>query len=103
LGGGLAGNPLLALVRTGIENDFEEVVFPNYPLLGEIKRVLAASEIPELSAVYASLSGSGSAVFGLYGTLGAAEAAAGRLQGQGIRSLLTKTLPRTDYWRSMLV
>ena len=37
----LAENPLLALVRTGIENDFEEVVFPQYPLLGDIKRILA--------------------------------------------------------------
>ena len=37
---GLAGNPLLALVRTGIENDFEEVVFPQYPLLREIKHEL---------------------------------------------------------------
>ncbi len=27
----LAGDPLLALVRTGIENDFEKVVFPQYP------------------------------------------------------------------------
>jgi 4-diphosphocytidyl-2-C-methyl-D-erythritol kinase len=102
-GGGLAGNPLLALVRTGIENDFEEVVFPKYPFLGEIKRVLAVSEVPEQSALYASLSGSGSAVFGLYGTAGAAEAAAERLQERGVRSLLTKTLPRAEYWGSMLV
>ena len=29
----LAENSLLALVRTGIENDFETVVFPQYPLL----------------------------------------------------------------------
>ena len=100
---GLAGNPLLALVRTGIENDFEEVVFPKYPQLGEIKRVLAASDVPEDAALYASLSGSGSALFGLYGTVRAAEAAIVRLQERGIRSLLTKTLPRDQYWRSMLV
>ena len=36
----LAGNSLLALVRTGIENDFETVVFPQYPSLREIKRHL---------------------------------------------------------------
>jgi 4-diphosphocytidyl-2-C-methyl-D-erythritol kinase len=96
-------NPLLALVRTGIENDFEEVVFPKYPLLGEIKRTLAASDVPEQAAFYASLSGSGSAVYGLYGTVRAAEAAIVRLQERGIRSLLTKTLPRDQYWRSMLV
>ena len=55
--GDLAENPLLALVRTGIENDFEEVVFPQYPLLGNIKRILAVpEESPEQSAVYAALS-----------------------------------------------
>jgi 4-diphosphocytidyl-2-C-methyl-D-erythritol kinase len=96
-------NPLLALVRTGIENDFEEVVFPKYPFLGEIKRILAASDLPEQSALYASLSGSGSALYGLYGTAKAAESAVVRLQERGIRSLLTKTLPREQYWRSMLV
>ena len=31
---------LLDLVRTGIENDFEKVVFPQYPELRDIKRVL---------------------------------------------------------------
>jgi 4-diphosphocytidyl-2-C-methyl-D-erythritol kinase len=98
-----AKNPLLALVRTGIENDFEEVVFPQNPLLGEIKRVLAASNEPERAALYASLSGSGSALFGLYGTQEAARAAVGRLDGLGIRSVMTETLPRERYWRSMLV
>jgi len=39
-GGGRAENPLLDLVRTGIENDFEKVVFPKYPELLEVKRVL---------------------------------------------------------------
>jgi 4-diphosphocytidyl-2-C-methyl-D-erythritol kinase len=96
-------NPLLALVRTGIENDFEEVVFPEYPLLGEIKRVLAASEVSGQAAFYVSLSGSGSALFGLYGTARAAESAVIRLEERGIRSLLTKTLPRSAYWRSMVV
>jgi len=96
-------DPLLALVRTGIENDFEEVVFPQNPLLGEIKRVLAASEEPERAALYASLSGSGSALFGLYGTPEAARAAVTRLQGLGIRSVTTQTMPRERYWLSLVV
>jgi 4-diphosphocytidyl-2-C-methyl-D-erythritol kinase len=96
-------NPLPALVRTGIENDFEEVVFPQNPSLGEIKRELAASGHPECAALYASLSGSGSALFGLYGTPEAASAAVARLDAMGIRSLLTETVPREWYWRSMLV
>ena len=49
---GRAENPLLALVRAGIENDFEQVVFPEYPVLGEGKRALLCA-----CAKYASLSG----------------------------------------------
>ncbi len=106
LGGDLAGNsesnPLLALVRTGIENDFEEIVFRQYPSLGNIKRILAGSGNPEDAAVCAALSGSGSALFGLYGTTAAAEAAEARLIEAGIRSLRTRTLPREEYWRAMI-
>jgi 4-diphosphocytidyl-2-C-methyl-D-erythritol kinase len=98
---GHAANPLLALVRTGIENDFERVVFPQYPLLGEIKRVLVGETALEDSVLYAALSGSGSALFGLYRTESAAEAALDRLGAQGVAGLLTKTLSRDDYWREM--
>ncbi len=103
--GDLAENPLLALVRTGIENDFEEVVFPQYPLLGNIKRILAVPdpEAPEQSAVYAALSGSGSAVFGLYATTEAARAAQQRLGKLGITTHRTRTLPRAEYWRDMIL
>jgi 4-diphosphocytidyl-2-C-methyl-D-erythritol kinase len=97
-----SGNPLLALVRTGIGNDFEEVVFRQHPLLGQIRRVLAESGNPEEAAICAALSGSGSALFGLYGTAAAADAAEARLRAAGIRSLRTKTLPRAEYWRSMI-
>jgi 4-diphosphocytidyl-2-C-methyl-D-erythritol kinase len=102
----VVANPLLALVRTGIENDFEEVVFPKYPLLGEIKRVLASPvqrDQPECAALYTALSGSGSALFGLYSTPEAAVAAEVRLTELGVRSLRTETLPRGEYWRKMLV
>ena len=65
----LAGPLGSVLVRTGItswiENDFERVVFPQHPSLAEIKRILAADGMPE-AALYAALSGSGSALFGLY-------------------------------------
>jgi 4-diphosphocytidyl-2-C-methyl-D-erythritol kinase len=98
-----ASNPLLALVRTGIENDFEEVVFPQNPLFGEIKRTLAASESPELAAVYAALSGSGSALFAFYATEAAADAAEERLAKLSVRSMRTETLTRDQYWRGMLV
>jgi 4-diphosphocytidyl-2-C-methyl-D-erythritol kinase len=102
--GDLAENPLLALVRTGIENDFEPVVFPQYPLLGNIKRILAVPdpEAPEQSAIYAALSGSGSAVFGLYATTEAAKAAQMRLGEMGITAHRTRTLPRAGYWQDMV-
>ena len=96
------GNPLLALVRTGIENDFEEVVFRQHPSLGDIKRILVCSGQPEQSALYAALSGSGSAVFGLYETETAAKAAEERLASNSIASMRTKTLPREAYWRTMI-
>jgi 4-diphosphocytidyl-2-C-methyl-D-erythritol kinase len=42
-------------------NDFEESVFPQYPEIGEIKEKLY-----QQGALYASMSGSGSAVFGVF-------------------------------------
>ena len=106
VGKDLAGPQESALVRTGItswiENDFERVVFAQHPSLGESKRLLAASGTPE-AALHASLSGSGSALFGLYLTRGDAEAAQGRLRAAGVESLLTRTLPRHVYWGEMLL
>jgi len=102
LGGDLAGPQVSALVRTGIANDFEQVVFPQHPLLSEIKRTLVAPSTPE-AALHASLSGSGSALFGLYRGQGDAEAARERLRAISVQSLLTRTLPRPAYWREMLL
>ena len=98
-----AEDPLLALVRTGIENDFEQVVFPQYPSLGEIKRILVGVPSTEDAAIYAGLSGSGSALFGLYRTAQGAKAAFERLERHGVTGLVTSTLPRSDYWRTMMV
>lgn len=42
-------------------NDFEESVFPQFPAIGDIK-----TELYHLGAVYASMSGSGSSVYGLF-------------------------------------
>ena len=97
----LAENSLLALVRTGIENDFETVVFLQYPSLREIKRHLMGIPADEGSAVYAALSGSGSALFGLYRSQTDASAAQQRLQQQGVQAIVTKTMPRNLYWSEM--
>ena len=96
----LAESNLLALVRTGIENDFEQVVFPQYPLLREIKHELMGMD-SDSPALYAALSGSGSALFGLYRSTAAASAAQQRVQASGCKAILTDTLPRGEYWRTM--
>jgi len=93
--GGRAENPLLDLVRTGIENDFEKVVFPQHPELCEVKRVLEQS-----GAQYASLSGSGSAVYGLFDSRQGARRAAKKLIQRGTRAVVTSTLTRRRYWKS---
>ncbi len=96
----LAGNPLLALVRTGIENDFEQVVFPQHPSLRDIKRVLMGPPDSE-TVIYAALSGSGSALFGLYRTEADAVAAQQRVQAFGCKAIVTSTLRRAEYWARM--
>lgn len=110
----LAGNPLLRLVRTGIENDFEEVVFQQLPSLRAIKHALTGGEsvssgedrAPEPyagSALVAMLSGSGSSLFGLYRTEADAYAARQRVHdlAVGARCFLTHTVNRELYWRTM--
>jgi 4-diphosphocytidyl-2-C-methyl-D-erythritol kinase len=90
---GRAENPLLSLVRTGIKNDFAEVVFPEYPELSEGKKALERA-----GANYASLSGSGSALYGLFVSRGMAAAAAQKLRRQGWAAQATITLTRPQYW-----
>ena len=97
-GGSRAGNLLLDLVRTGIENDFEKVVFPQYPELRDIKGALERA-----GSRYASLSGSGSTLYGLFRSPGDAAKAASRLRKQGLKAVATSTLTRQQYWKKSLV
>ena len=97
-GRGRAETSLLDLVRTGIENDFELVVFPKYPELREVKSVLERA-----GAFYASLSGSGSAVYGLFRSRAAGQKAAARLQRDGVPAAVTTTLTRRQYWKKFPV
>jgi 4-diphosphocytidyl-2-C-methyl-D-erythritol kinase len=96
--GSRAGNLLLDLVRTGIENDFEKVVFPLYPELRDIKGALERA-----GSRYASLSGSGSTLYGLFRSRADAAKAAGRLRRQGLMAVVTSTLTRQKYWKKSLV
>ncbi len=85
---------LLDLVRAGIENDFEAVVFPQHPELREVKKLLVRE-----GAGYASLSGSGSAVYGLFASRRKAAQVAARLRAKGLAAQATRTLSRREYWR----
>jgi 4-diphosphocytidyl-2-C-methyl-D-erythritol kinase len=87
---------LLDLVRAGIENDFERVVFPQHSELREVKRALERA-----GASFAALSGSGSSLFGLFGSSGEAEKAAKRLSADGLNAVASQTLPRAEYWKRL--
>ncbi|MFZ2338667.1 MAG: 4-(cytidine 5'-diphospho)-2-C-methyl-D-erythritol kinase [Bacteroidales bacterium] len=47
--------------KDSLINDFEEILFPKYPLIKELKSAFYTS-----GAVFSSMSGSGSTVFGIY-------------------------------------
>lgn len=94
--GSRAGNLLSDLVRTGIENDFEKVVFPQFPELRDMKRALERA-----GSRYASLSGSGSTLYGLFRSSAEAVKAASRLRKQGLKAMATSTLTRQRYWKQV--
>jgi len=51
----------LANWRETVRNDFEESLFPKYPVLATVK-----AQLYELGAIYASMSGSGSTIYGIF-------------------------------------
>lgn len=72
-----------------LRNDLEPPVVRRHPAIGRL--VLA---LRRLGAAYAAMSGSGSAVFGVFGDSQTAEAARATLTRRGWRALHTTTLPR---------
>ena len=74
-------------------NDFERVVFARHPMLGDIRQ-----ELLELGALRASLSGSGSAVFGAFRAQADAVRAASSLSGN-VAARVTRALQRPEYLR----
>lgn len=72
------------LLRRELINDFEPPVFAMHPSLRELRDGLLHA-----GAVYASLTGSGSTVYGFFTEMETAAAAASRWEAEGIRTSLT--------------
>jgi 4-diphosphocytidyl-2-C-methyl-D-erythritol kinase len=72
--------------RSEFYNDFENLVFKHHPQLSSVK-----SELYDNGAVYASLSGSGSALFGLYSSQSLAEKA-GEILGNRFKCQLSRPI-----------
>jgi 4-diphosphocytidyl-2-C-methyl-D-erythritol kinase len=67
-----------------IVNDFEGPVIRQYPVIGEVKRSLINA-----GSFYASMSGSGSSMFGFFDGMPAAETAARSFRNRGFRAFVT--------------
>jgi len=75
-------------------NDLEPPIARRHPEIDQMKAALRKA-----GALAAAMSGSGSAVFGLFQNRADATTAAQRLSGSGWRVLLTESLGRVDYAR----
>ncbi len=75
-----------------IANDFEQVVFHQFPQLETIKRKLLAA-----GARLALLSGSGSALFAVFESGREADAAARSFAAEGLDAVACRFLPRAQY------
>jgi 4-diphosphocytidyl-2-C-methyl-D-erythritol kinase len=73
-----------ALLVDALRNDFEGPVFTHYPEIRQIKETMMRN-----GAVFASLSGSGSSVFGFFSDAGDVETTARTLRSKGWRTFLT--------------
>ncbi|MGB8951902.1 MAG: 4-(cytidine 5'-diphospho)-2-C-methyl-D-erythritol kinase [Candidatus Aminicenantales bacterium] len=76
-----------------LENRLEETVFNIYPQLKDIKSLFQSQ-----GAVLSLVTGTGSAVFGIFEERGKAEKSLERMSEQNA-AVLAETLPRTTYWK----
>ena len=77
---------------TNLRNDLESPVVLHHPAVGRIKQSLL-----DAGAVFAAMSGSGSAVFGLFERLDAARRTAADLSRPGWLVVSTRTVSRSEY------
>ena len=78
-----------------LRNDFESVVFSDFPQLKKIKQLLVKS-----GARGAGLSGSGSALFGVFGTRKELFQARSMMEAREIRLMESRTLNRVEFLKS---
>ena len=77
-----------------LSNDLEAVVVQRHPEAGRMVESLRRT-----APLRAAMTGSGSAVYGLYGTLAAARAARTAARRRGWRTVLTRTTGRAEFAR----
>lgn len=76
-------------------NDLQPPVVQRYPAIAALIRRLTRD-----GARYAAMSGSGSAVFGIFDDRGGAERACAAMKGRGVAAWATRTLGRRAYLRA---
>jgi 4-diphosphocytidyl-2-C-methyl-D-erythritol kinase len=79
-----------------LRNDLEPAVIRHHPTIARIK-----SSLVEAGAVFAAMSGSGSAVFGLFERVDAARRTAADLSRPGWQVVCTRTLSRNEYGKRL--
>ena len=80
-----------------LENDFERTVFRDFPELKRIKR-----ELRRLGALGAGLTGSGSAIFGLFDSEAKMLKARETVASDSYQFIETRTLQRQEYWNCLV-
>jgi len=80
-----------------LDNDFEQVVYGDFPELKRVKR-----ELLKLGASGAGLTGSGSALFGLFESESKMLKARDGIASDDFQLIETKTLQRRQYWNCLV-
>ena len=92
--------PFSRLSAPGLKTTLKRSSFRTIPPCVQPSVILMGEDSGE-PALYAALSGSGSALFGLYRSEEGARAAQQRVRSSGTEAILTETLPRAEYWARM--